>query len=330
MSHSIEDDFTDDTQQEAVVPVPSGDGRRTRYAFTFAILLALATAGAIFYALLGSTTQDVGTRLNIEVRSASQVYQKAADIETRTLRLRALRNFVSAYPDAPETELATTQIEIMEAAEHDAWRALSEIVYNVTKPASVKREALDAFIAQWDGGNYTEDALIMDGHIAQKLSKNRSLNEDTGSVPGLSGSDIKLPKRNPANDDVYARLGSDTLAGALPMARTYPIETIYVAPPVSQAIIVEAVISKDSKPRYPSRAQSRGIETNLTVSMDIGVDGKVIEARIVQGASGRYAADFNKAALRAAKRTLFTPKTIDGRAAPTNGFTRSYKFKLAD
>jgi len=310
---------------------PRGDGSFTRHAFTLAILMALGLAGFAFYHMLGRSTDDVGSRLEIQTRPAAQVYAQAESIEVKTLRLRALRNFVSAYPNAEQAELAAQQIKEMETSEHQAWRDVSETFYSVTRSAKSKREALDGFKAQWDGGTYSEEALIMEGQLEAAAPAPRTMNEDTGAIAGLAGSDIRLPDRAEETESQELAMISDDLAGALPMAKTYPIAPpVEIIPTAPEPVVTEATVSKDRQPRYPSRARDRGVEASLTVSMDIGADGKVIDARVIKPASGKYAADFGRAAVRAAKRTRFNPKTIDGEPAPTNGYTRRYRFQIED
>ena len=315
-------------KDNAVNSGQNGDGSRTRHSFTLSLILTIALAGFAFYHLLGRTTDDAGSRLNIDVRPAADVYTEAASMQTQTLRLRALRNFSAAYPDSPQAQTAAEEIKALETEEHDAWTSVSEVYYDVMKSAEVKRETLDAFKAAWGGGNYSEEILIMEGRFEDAAPKNRTLNENTGRPPGLVGSDIKLPDH--ATQKVQsAAISDDALAGDLPMAKTFPIpmaETI----PVPKETVIGATVMRDSKPRYPSRAQRRGEEGDVTVAMDIGIDGKVIDARVVKAASGRYSSDFGKAAMRAARRTRFNPKTVNGEPAPENGYTRIYRFRLAE
>ncbi len=325
MAKDIDIDRTDSGPAQA----PAGDGSRTRHSFSLSIVLSIVLAGFVFYHLLGRTTDDAQSRLNIDVRPAETVYNEAAQIETPTLKLRALRNFKAAYPSSPQADTAREGIETLEADEHSAWTGVTEIYYDVTKSAAQKRDVLEAFKGQWDGGSYSEEILIMEEQLEQDTPKSRKLNEATGTVPGLAGSDIKLPRRS--NSRIQsAAISDDALAGDLPMAKTYPIPMAETLPLKPAQTIIDAKVTKDSRPSYPSRAQRRGDEGDVTISMDIGIDGKVIDARVVKAATGKYASDFGKAAIRAAKRTRFSPKTIDGEPAPTNGFTRIYKFRLED
>ena len=329
MRDDIDIDRQEPPAQGPVKSRPKGDGSRTRHAFTLSVLAALALAAFVFHSRLGQSTQDANARLNISVRPAAEVYAKAGQIETPILRLRALRNFEAAYPQSEAAGPARDEIRALTDKEHAAWIAVSELFYDVTRSDADKREKLENFETEWTGGSYDEEVLIMKGQLADAAPKNRKMNEATGTVPGLAGSDIKLPRRQ-ASRLQSAAISDDALAGDLPMAKTFPIPMAETTPLPPADTIIDAKIKKDSRPRYPSRAQRREEEADVTISMDIGPDGKVIDARIIKAASGRYASDFGKSALRAAKRTTFTPKTINGVPAPTNGFTRIYKFRLED
>lgn len=312
-----------------------GDGSRTRYAFTFAILLGALAAIFAFYTWLGQTTQSADSRLSIQTRSTDQIYVSAATIDTEVLRLRALRNFANAYPDSPEAEMARNSVAELELAEHEAWRAASEVYFDVSAKVMQKQAALDAFAARWDGGTYREELasrMVQLGGAPPVVSGEADAERE--AAPPLAGRDIAPPRREIASGEAADRdaITSDDLAGGfaprarmLPLAATLPIEPVKPMP-----VITEATIKRRVKPSYPSRARRKGVEAVVTISMDIGADGRVKDARIVKAATGDYAADFGRAALRAAKRTRFNPKLIDGKPAPTNGFTQPYRFTISD
>jgi len=61
--------------------------------------------------------------------------------------------------------------------------------------------------------------------------------------------------------------------------------------------------------------------------MDINEKGKVKEAKVIDIQAERYQKDFIKAARRAAKRTKFHPKTINGIAVPAKDVRKRYFFR---
>jgi periplasmic protein TonB len=78
-------------------------------------------------------------------------------------------------------------------------------------------------------------------------------------------------------------------------------------------------------PTYPDKAKKDGIEGMVYVSAFVDAHGKVTEAKIERST----AAVFDSAALAAARKSVFTPASKDGK--PVGAWiTFPYKFKLAD
>jgi len=61
--------------------------------------------------------------------------------------------------------------------------------------------------------------------------------------------------------------------------------------------------------------------------MNIDEKGKVDSVDIVDVQAERYQKDFSRAAERAAKRTRFNPKTINGKAVPAKDVRKRYIFR---
>ena len=65
----------------------------------------------------------------------------------------------------------------------------------------------------------------------------------------------------------------------------------------------------------------------VVVEMNIDDEGRVAFTDIVSIDAQRYARDFAKAAERAAKRTRFNPKTVNGKAVAAVGVRKRYIFR---
>ena len=298
-------------------------GALSRHLFTGSVILGIIFAAYAFLWLLGRSTEDAGQILSLPQRSTEQIYRDAEATQQKYLRLRALQNFAAAYPESENTAKARTSIEALIADEYQGWLTLSDVFYNVRTKPSAKLEALEAYASEWGGGSYKAELNIMRGKLEDAPVK--SQRKRAQDAPGLTDA----PTEKSAPQQKLELAGIDSLAGAAPKIEIFkPAATLPVAPPTPQPVIVDAVISKDRKPKYPSRALARGITASVTVSMDITAEGKVKNTRIVQAATGRYAREFGISALRAAKRTRFDPRTVDGVAMPTNGYTRKYTFEI--
>ena len=90
-------------------------------------------------------------------------------------------------------------------------------------------------------------------------------------------------------------------------------------------IIVQHVVKRLEIPKYPTRAQKRGIEGEVTVEYNLDRHGNVTHARIVKASPERV---FNKTVLRALNKSEFSPKKIDGKAVGTTGLREKYVFVL--
>jgi periplasmic protein TonB len=78
-------------------------------------------------------------------------------------------------------------------------------------------------------------------------------------------------------------------------------------------------------PTYPEKAKKDGIEGMVYVSAFVDAKGKVTEAKIEKST----AVVLDSAALAAARKSVFTPASKDGK--PVGAWvTLPYKFKLAD
>lgn len=299
-------------------------GALSRHLFTGSVILGIIVAAYAFLWLLGRSTEDVGQILNLPQRSTEQIYRDAEATQQKYLRLRALQNFTAAYPESENIAKAQTSIEALRADEYQGWLTLSDVFYSARTRPSAKLEALELYASEWGGGSYKSEINIMRAKLtdAPVISQRKRAQD----APGLS----ETSPMSPAAKLDLELAEIDSLAGAAPQIEIFkPAVTLPVPPSAEpEPIIVEAAILKDKKPKYPSRALARGITATVTISMDITAEGKVKNTSIVQAATGRYAREFGISALRAAKRTRFKPRTVDGVAMPTNGYTRKYTFEI--
>lgn len=297
-----------------------GDGSFTRYAFTLAIATAICLSIIAFMYLLEQRTEDPGSRLDLPNRTAAELYADAEGVEIPALRKKALENFVEVYPDSPQASLAKAELDSLSETEDAAFSELSDKIYSVEVPATDKAEALDAFEAEWGSGDYAEDIASMRTQVlldipdeeAQAAARAREQFEPKdapspapGEATGMAGGDGVVLDVMPDPQELF---GNDD---AVPT-------------------IVPAKVDYEATPRYPRRAQSRGVEAVVVVSMDIDEEGEVVDVRIIEPASGRYARDFNRAAISAARRTTFFPQTINGEPSPYNGYTQQYRFRMVE
>ncbi len=77
-------------------------------------------------------------------------------------------------------------------------------------------------------------------------------------------------------------------------------------------------------PVYPAVASAKGLEGHVIVQFDVGTNGLVSNAVVIES-SHRV---FNKAALKAAQRFKFKPRVVDGVAIVTTGIQNLFRFEM--
>ena len=83
------------------------------------------------------------------------------------------------------------------------------------------------------------------------------------------------------------------------------------------------------QPQYPRRAQQRGIEGSITVSLTVNADGTV-SADTIQVIDEDPKGYFVKAAKKAAAKFKYKPKMVNGVGQKVEGVIYKFSFNLAD
>lgn len=80
----------------------------------------------------------------------------------------------------------------------------------------------------------------------------------------------------------------------------------------------------NAQPEYPVRAMTQGLEGYVIVSFDVTELGTVTNVQVVESSSRL----FEKAAIDAAYRSRYKPKTVDGVAQGTAGLRKMFTFEM--
>jgi TonB family protein len=90
----------------------------------------------------------------------------------------------------------------------------------------------------------------------------------------------------------------------------------------AQGVLTRApAVVEPATPAYPADAMARGLSGEVTLELDVGDDGRVLDARVAAPAGE----GFDEAALEAARRLRFSPAEIDGKPAAV---TIEYRFRF--
>lgn len=82
------------------------------------------------------------------------------------------------------------------------------------------------------------------------------------------------------------------------------------------------------QPRYPSRALNRGIDGYAVIQFTISTNGSTAQTQLLEESPEGYG--FGRAALQAAGKLKYNPKTEDGVAVEVEGVSYKFSFKIAD
>ncbi len=284
-------------------------------------IIGAILAGLVFFVVwLMSPGTQTSPGYTLETPASRSAYLKALAEPDPAVRRARLMDYQRIHPDTDRSDAIAGQLDIINAAELKDWESLVQTVYDDRLPIEDKAVAVTAYETRWNG------RLL--GGRSEELSELRLIIDETKPIEVFP--DRKL---EPGESPISEEIPSDTLAGAPPrMAKTFPIPEPETAPPpvvieVPKDKIVQPSVRRNSSPNYPRSAKRRKIGAIVVVAMDINEKGKVDFVETLDVQAERYKKDFRRAAERAAKRTRFHPKTINGEAVPAKGVRKRYIFR---
>ena len=302
----------DEQDEEELAPA-------ARFSLLPYIIGAILAALVFFIVWLMSPGQKIAPGQSIDTPASRSAYLSALSEPQPSLRRARLLDFQSVYPDSDRNGAIAAQLDIINTAELRDWELLIQTVYNERLPRADKDQAITNYETRWNG------RLL--GGRAEELTEIRNILDKTKTT--------ETPDRSlePGESPIPEEIPSDILAGAPPrMAVTFPIPEPEPEPEpeviVPKDIIVPPRVRRNSSPNYPRAARRRNIGAVVVVSMNINEEGKVESVDTVSVQAERYARDFRRASERAAKRTRFNPKTINGKAVPAKGVHKRYIFRV--
>lgn len=303
----------DDPEDEEFAP-------RAGFSILPFLIGAVLAALVFFFVWLMSPGQAAAPGTIVQTPESRAAYLAALGEPNSALRRARLLDYQRTNPDSDRINAIEDQLGIINASELADWEAVTRAVYDVRAKTEQKQEALLAYETRWNGR--------MLGGRGEELEVLRAAIDEAEAAEPLPDRTLE-PSESPIPDNIQ----SDVLAGAPPqMAVTFPIQdqTVVREPvtPESTAVIVQPKIRRNVSPRYPRSAQNRKVGAIVTLTMNIDDRGRVAMTEIVSVEAERYEKDFIRAAERAAKRTRFHPKTINGEPVPAVGIRKRYIFKV--
>lgn len=276
-------------------------------------------AGLVFFGVwLMSPGQQIAPGQSVETPASRAAYLTALSEANPAVRRARLLDYQRVYPDTDRSHAIATQLDIINTSELKDWDNLVQSIYDERAPLDAKRTSMAAYEARWNG-------LLLGGR-GDELEDLRVILDETKAVDALPNRKLD-PGESPISDAIPA----DVLAGAPPrMAQTFPILPPEPEEPVVQVpedVVVQPRVKRNSSPNYPRSAKRRNIGAIVVVEMNIDEKGRVDSVETVEVKTERYAKDFKRAAERAAKRTRFHPKTVNGKAVAAKNVRKRYIFR---
>lgn len=278
---------------------------------TYAIIALVLVA---FLVLVFVARAHIRAQSAARVLTLNQIQHTAyQDIlkETRTgVRLARWQDFIETAPESGYRQAARLHVSVLKAYEKTAWAHYSEHIYTVRANAEETTKARLHYVENWG-------ALIR----AEQLS----VKENEAASKALS---FKTAKSIYAKDE-----NVDALIGAPSIRVTTP--RTYRRPPTQQkpkqiSAFQEVRVKTARKPNYPRSAKRRGVSAEVVLSLNIDDRGRVKITKLVSVKAKRYRGDFVRAAKRAARRSRFYPKIIEGVPVNTSNYQRTYTFVAED
>ena len=223
------------------------------------------------------------------------------------LRLTRYRDFLSQYPDNADIVAVRVQHAALKIHEARAWAQLSETAYDLAADTDTKTRAKNVYISQW--GTLIRQEALPNLPIQPSIASSDALTFKTAKSHFAMGKD------------------ANTLAGAKQDRPKKKPNEIKVTKNKDDDKIVPARIRYARKPTYPRKAKRRGINATISLSLTIDQKGRVIRTKVLVVNASRYEEEFVRAAKRAAKRSRFHQKTINGKPVMVHDYKRVYKFK---
>ena len=302
-----------DDPQEELDALERGDKRVVIW------LLTAICLGLVFAIVYWTSPGPKAVQPKDDILLAEQTTYRKAISETRVAMRRArLQDFVTTYPESPYLRAVEAQLDVINAHETKEWIDVTDIAFTPEAKRDDKLAVLKAFETEWGG------ALLggRDNEI-QTLREEILETKDVEPLPSRKLKNLKSPIPETVPDTLLA--GGPRPVISPPVTVVAPVIEP-VIPKVVELDIVQPRARRERTPIYPRKAFRKNVKAIVTLSLNINEKGRVKMIDVLSVEAERYEKDFVKAAKRAARRTSYYPKTIDGKPHAAVGVVKRYKF----
>lgn len=280
------------------------------------IWLVAAVALMALIAIFSGSRSANAPETEVATRAERASYRTAIAEQEIDLRRARLRDFETTYSKSELLPAVRAQLSVLDTYETKAWAVLSDVMFNPNGDRITKLAAIQAYEQQW-GASY------LGGRDGDIRALREELEIEPEPLPNRDLTDTKSPIPENVPDNIMVG-GPRTAPPPTPMRP-------YVPPPtaaISKARTIAPKVTRNVTPKYPKRAQRRGINAVVELLLSIDDKGEVEMTEVSRAEASRYKKDFIKAAERAAMRTRYSPKMVDGKAVPVQGVRKRYVFRV--
>ena len=277
--------------------------------------VAFATLAFITFMSMPSGPSERTDATDMDTR---EIYLAALSEPSPALRRARLADFAQTYPDDPRSGAVRAQLSVLNAREASDWAEVTDVLYDRSLGNLDRLAELDSYEAKW-GAN------LLGGRADEIARLREDLQKEAASAPSRALETTDSPIPESIQGQAMAGGPSLTPLPAPPIVQPRPLPTPPPAPPRIEEVDPE--LRRAPSPSYPSAARRRGIGAVVELEMDIDDRGRVRDVRILRVDAERYGKDFARAAERAASRSRFSPRELDGQPVPTTGIRKRYRFE---
>lgn len=259
---------------------------------------------------------------------ARVTYLRALAETDPALRRARLTDFITQFPENPRLGAVRSQLDVLDSVADRDWQATLTTAYDPRVEIEARRAAVSAYQTKW--GRY----------LGARDTDIQTLLAEIETLPTVD----TLPDRTlPRDPEAYRGIPNDRLAGdrfgrqprvIFRTSRDTRDSAVWGEPSSDERSattsneVIGPSVRRGATPRYPRRAQRRGVEAIVVLSLSIDASGRVSTTELVDIETDRYSDDFIKEAERAALRTRFNPRTVDGVPVKADGIQKRYRFEL--
>ncbi len=289
-------------------------------------LLLMAVLAGFMGVYLGGQASPVGK--TVKDNTARTTYLNILSEPHTGRRLVRLKEFSRTKDAETFSDILRLQISVLEAYESRDWAKVADSRFSNQIEPLDKQRILEDYIQNWGIWRHKDMIEPYKISLEKQVEIWLETQKHTPARSPVIQPLVKHVSRYKKGAEIEHMAGEP--GGRAPRIIFTPPPAPPVRPspkpaPVSNPV-VDVRIKSAKPPSYPRKAARKHISAVVILSLDIDERGHVARANLVDVKAEKYGKKFVKAAKRAALRSRFHPKTINGKPVARPGYQRQYTF----